>query len=122
MTRRFWVGVALTAPLLLIAMSEISPLPGFRSRLGPPHELIHFLLATARVLYCGWPFFERGLGRSRTAVRTCYFIAMGTVFRTFTAWSPLDAGIFPRRCGPTAAGRRVLQTAAAITVLVLFGR
>src|SRR6185436_4310361 len=61
MTRRFWVGVVLTIPLLLIAMSDLFP--------GNPLERIVSMsalgwvqlgLATPVVLWGGWPFFVRG--------------------------------------------------------------
>src|SRR5436305_13455934 len=57
MTRRFWVGVVLTIPLLLIAMSEIVP--------GNPVEhwasmrvlgWVQFALATPVVIWAGWRF------------------------------------------------------------------
>ena len=57
MTRRFWIGVALTAPLLLFAMSDMLhglQIPQSSARLM---NWIQFLLATPVVLYCGWPFF-----------------------------------------------------------------
>jgi P-type Cu+ transporter len=68
MTRRFWVGVALTAPLLLIAMGSMvwpklmmaellvgTRLVPFRSIL----PWLEFALATPVVLWCAWPFFQR---------------------------------------------------------------
>src|SRR5881296_4508119 len=61
MTRRFWIGLVLTAPLLLIAMTGM--VPAFQI----PHTAssrmvtwVQLLLATPVVLYCGWPFFVRG--------------------------------------------------------------
>ena len=61
MTRRFWVSVALTAPILLAAMGAY--LPG-----APLEKLIsvraltwvELILATPVVLWGGWPFFVRG--------------------------------------------------------------
>lgn len=60
MTRRFWTGVALTVPLLVISMwgmSESSPLHAL-----PPGwmEWLQLVLATPVVLWGGWPFFQRG--------------------------------------------------------------
>jgi YHS domain-containing protein len=63
MTRRFWVGVALTTPLLVIAMGSMFAyhlnvdlnLNGFQINL----PRIEFLLATPVVLWCGLPFFQR---------------------------------------------------------------
>src|SRR2546427_592956 len=60
MTRRFWISVALTAPLFLIGMSDFLP--------GRPLERvistqvsgwIELVLATPVVLWGGWPFFQR---------------------------------------------------------------
>ncbi len=68
MTRRFWVSVTFTVPLLVIAMAsmiwpnlmmgelvvgqKLVPFPAILSWL-------EFLLATPVVLWCGWPFFQR---------------------------------------------------------------
>ena len=58
MTRRFWVGVALTLPVLLLAMGEML---GIVRGLSPRAiELIQLVLTTPVVLWAGWPFFERG--------------------------------------------------------------
>jgi Cu2+-exporting ATPase len=74
MTRRFWVAVALSVPVLLLAMGE--GIPGFdpaaaieqlATRLGLPHlmsvtwaQCVEAALATPVVLWAGWPFLERG--------------------------------------------------------------
>jgi Cu+-exporting ATPase len=61
MTRRFRIGLILTIPLLLLAMSDLIP--------GQPLQhtvsmrlltLIQLALATPVVLWGGWPFFQRG--------------------------------------------------------------
>ena len=61
MTRRFWIGAALTLPVFIVAMAHIVPawshaawLNGEASRWG------QFLLSTPVVLWAGWPFFVRG--------------------------------------------------------------
>src|SRR5579871_822060 len=60
MQRRFWVGVALTVPLLVLSMGgmiEGSPL----HRLPAPWMVwIQLALATPVVVWGGWPFFQRG--------------------------------------------------------------
>ncbi len=62
MTRRFWVSVALTLPIAILAMSEF--VPGLHERiahaLGPWFARIQFVLATPVVLWGGWPFFVLG--------------------------------------------------------------
>src|ERR1700675_2916474 len=61
MTRRFWISVALTAPLLVVAMGDM--LPGLGTR--PTSSTgwlpwIEMALATPVVLWGGAPFFQRG--------------------------------------------------------------
>jgi len=64
MSRRFWIGAALTLPVFVVAMAHFVPalshaewLNGEASRWG------QFILSTPVVLWAGWPFFVRG-GRS----------------------------------------------------------
>jgi Cu+-exporting ATPase len=60
MTRRFWVGVALTIPLVIIAMGDLFGRPF--ERFASPQMLgwVELILATPVVLWGGWPFFARG--------------------------------------------------------------
>ncbi len=60
--RRLRIGAALTAPVFGLAM--LGMLPGALSALpSGVDRWIQFALATPVVLWCGWPFLERG-GRS----------------------------------------------------------
>ena len=61
MTRRFWIGLVLTLPVLALAMGGM--LPGEPLRLLVPGRLqawAQLVLATPVVLWAGWPFLERG--------------------------------------------------------------
>ena len=61
MTRRFWVGVVLTAPLLVLAMGDMLPGRPVEGILGPTiGGWLQLVLATPVVLWAGWPFFVRG--------------------------------------------------------------
>ncbi len=61
MTRRFWVGVVLTIPLLLIAMGDMIPGRPIERVVGvTPLAWLQLVLATPVVLWAGWPFFVRG--------------------------------------------------------------
>jgi Cu+-exporting ATPase len=61
MTRRFWVGVALTAPLLVVVMGDMLPGHPIERILGMAVAAwLQFALATPVVLWAGWPFFVRG--------------------------------------------------------------
>jgi P-type Cu+ transporter len=61
MTRRFWVGLALTLPIVVLEMGTHVPALGLH-HLVPPRlsAWVMFLLATPVVLWAGWPFFVRG--------------------------------------------------------------
>jgi Cu+-exporting ATPase len=56
MTRRFWIAVALTAPLLVMTMAEMFGV----SLAGRAVTWIQLVLATPVVVWAGAPFFERG--------------------------------------------------------------
>src|SRR5260370_8231627 len=80
MTRRFWISLTLTAPLLAIAMgSMLSPHAFMASPWNWGLPWLELLLATPVVLWCGWPFFQPGWAsviNRRTNMFT--LIAMGT--------------------------------------------
>src|SRR5665811_2063472 len=62
MRRRFWVALALTIPVVVIAMGHL--IPGHPlQRLASSHfwGWVELGLATPVVLWCGWPFFVRGV-------------------------------------------------------------
>jgi Cu+-exporting ATPase len=60
MTRRFWVSLALTVPVLVLAMGEMVA-PALLTALGPTAWLwIQLVLSAPVVLWGGWPFFVRG--------------------------------------------------------------
>src|SRR3954464_13646073 len=59
MTRRFWIGAALTLPVFLLAMSHLIPnAPPWLA--GDAARWIQFALTTPVVWWAGWPFFVRG--------------------------------------------------------------
>ena len=68
MTRRFWVAVAFTLPLLAVMVSDILPGHPLQHLLrGRWLGWIEFALATPVVLWAGGPFFERGWASDRTS-------------------------------------------------------
>ena len=98
MTRRFWVGVALSVPLLAIAMAEDVFSHAFDGILSARAVVwVQLVLATPAVLWGGWPFFERGW-RSVVSRRLNMFtlIALGTgVAYLYSLVAALMPGIFP---------------------------
>ena len=66
-TWRFWVGVVLTVPLLVLSMSPFIGIHGLREFFGERTTLwIELVLGTPAILWVGWPFLERGYQSFRT--------------------------------------------------------
>lgn len=125
MTRRFWVSVALTLPLLIIAMGKMMGL--HLDRLASPDTLswLELLLATPVVLWGGWPFFFRGwqsiLNRSLNMF-TLIGLGVGVAY-IYSLIATLLPGIFPASFRDM--GGRVpvyFEPAAVIVALVLLGQ
>jgi P-type Cu+ transporter len=126
MTRRFWISLVLTAPLLIIAMADmLSGMPvehAFRAGWLPWIEL---LLATPVVLWGGWPFFQRGWASIVNRSTNMFtLIAMGTgVAYLFSVVSTVFPGVFPTSFGGMNGAPPVyFEAAAAIVTLVLLGQ
>ncbi|MDX3925149.1 MAG: copper-translocating P-type ATPase [Shinella sp.] len=123
-TRRFWVGLALSLPVLTLEMG--GHLTNLHMLLGPQtSNWLQMVLATPVVLWAGWPFFERGW-RSIVTRRLNMFtlIAMGTgVAWIYSVIATIMPGIFPEtfRSGEGAVAV-YFEAAAVITVLVLLGQ
>jgi Cu+-exporting ATPase len=123
MIRRFWVCVALSVPLVALAMAEDLANPGL---IAPRAAVwVQLLLATPAVLWGGWPFFERGW-RSIVSRRLNMFtlIALGTgVAYAYSLVAALAPGIFPPSFR-TADGTVPIyfEPAAVIVTLVLLGQ
>src|ERR1700728_3083571 len=101
MTRRFWVSVALTVPLLALAMMVMVVTGGglgvhatSSTGLAPWIELV---LATPVVLWGGWPFFQRGWASIVNRSTNMFtLIAMGTgVAYGYSVVATIFPQIFP---------------------------
>ncbi len=126
MTRRFWVSLVLTVPLLAIAMLDMLPGEPMHRLFGPRLNWIELALATPVVLWGGWPFFQRGW-RSIVSRRLNMFtlIAIGTgVAYAESVAATLLPGIFPAsfRTGTAARWPCTSRPAAVIVTLVLLGQ
>jgi Cu+-exporting ATPase len=126
MKRRFWVSVALTLPVLFLAMSEMIPGQPIQRALSPRLlTFIQFALATPVVLWGGRPFFERGwtsiVNRSPNMFT---LIAIGTgaawLYSVVATFLP---NIFPASFrGHGGEVAVYFEAAAVITTLVLLGQ
>ncbi|MEE9588541.1 MAG: heavy metal translocating P-type ATPase [Hyphomicrobiaceae bacterium] len=124
-TKRFWVGLALTVPLLIISMGPMVGLP-VREWLGSrTAALIELLLATPVVLWCGRPFFERGWLSIKTGnlnMWTLIAIGVGVAY-IFSLVATLLPGIFPPEFRTQDGDVGVyFEAAAVIIILVLLGQ
>jgi len=126
MTRRLWVAVALTVPLLAIAMGDMLPgMPVQHALPGSRLPWIELLLASPVVLWGGWPFFQRGWASVVNRSTNMFtLIAMGTgVAYLFSLVATLAPGIFPEAFRDMAGRPPVyFEAAAAIVTLVLLGQ
>ncbi len=126
MRRRFWVGVVLTTPLLLIAMSDM--IPGISlEHIISSRSLgwIQFVLATPVVLWAGWPFFVRGWqSLVNRSLNMFTLIGLGvTVAYIFSLIALLFPQIFPPSFRDHSGAVPVyFEAAAAIITLVLLGQ
>jgi P-type Cu+ transporter len=125
MTRRFWVALFLSVPVLILEMgSHFFPIL---------HEWVslrtsgwaQFILATPVVFWAGWPFFVRGRASLQTRNLNMFtLIALGVgVAWTYSVIAFFVPGIFPassKIMGGTVA--LYFESAAVITVLVLLGQ
>jgi Cu+-exporting ATPase len=124
-TRRFWVSVILSVPLVIIAMGDVVGLTF--DWLATPRTLgwIELALATPVVLWGGWPFFVRGwqsvVNRS---LNMFTLIGLGTgVAYAYSVVATVVPGIFPASFRDAHGEVAVyFEAAAVIVTLVLLGQ
>jgi Cu+-exporting ATPase len=124
MTRRFWVGLVLALPAVVLEMG--GHLVGGHGWVDPTlSNWIQFAFATPVVLWAGWPFFVRGAQSLVTRNLNMFtLIAMGTgVAYAYSVIGTVAPGMFPATFrGHGGAVAVYFEAAAVITVLVLLGQ
>ncbi len=124
MTRRFWIGLALALPAIVLEMG--GHLVGGHGLIDPTlSNWIQFVFATPVVLWAGWPFFVRGWQSLLTRNLNMFtLIAVGTgVAYAYSVVGTIAPGIFPSTFrGHGGAVAVYFESAAVITVLVLLGQ
>src|SRR5215216_1987148 len=124
MTRRFWIGLALAAPVVALEMG--GHMTGL-DRIVPRQtsNWLQLVLATPVVLWAGWPFFVRGWQSLVTRKLNMFtLIAIGTgVAWLYSIVATLAPGAFPAAFRSHDGAVPVyFEAAAVITVLVLLGQ
>ena len=124
MTRRFWIGLALTAPVLVLEMG--GHFFNLHHLLAPQaSNWLQLVLATPVVLWAGWPFFVRGAQSLVTRNLNMFtLIAMGTgVAWIYSVVATLAPSLFPPAFRNLDGSVPIyFEAAAVITVLVLLGQ
>ncbi|HXL29971.1 MAG TPA: copper-translocating P-type ATPase [Bradyrhizobium sp.] len=124
MTRRFWVGLALSLPAVVLEMG--GHLAGGHGLIDQTlSNWIQLAFATPVVLWAGWPFFVRGWQSLVTRNLNMFtLIAMGTgVAYVYSLVGTVAPDIFPATFrGHDGAVAVYFEAAAVITVLVLLGQ
>ena len=124
MTRRFWIGTALTVPVFALEMG--GHLTNLNHLLGQQlSNWIQLLLGTPVVLWAGWPFFVRAVASVKNRSLNMFsLIALGTG----AAWLYSIVGtvapqLFPENLRMADGAVAIyFEAAAVITVLVLLGQ
>jgi Cu+-exporting ATPase len=121
MSKRFWVGLVLTIPVMVLEMSGHFGLDLMSPALS---NLYQFALATPVVLWAGWPFFVRGAQSLVTRNLNMFtLIAMGSgVAYVYSVIATFAPGIFPEAFRGHGAPAVYFEAASMITVLVLVGQ
>lgn len=124
MTRRFWIGLVLSVPPVVLEMG--GHLAGAHGWVDQTlSNWIQLVFATPVVIWAGWPFFVRGWQSLLTRNLNMFtLIAVGTgVAYVYSLIGTVAPGIFPATFrGHGGAVAVYFESAAVITVLVLLGQ
>jgi len=123
MTRRFWIGSALTLPVFALEMSN--HIPGLNRVFSPGTSTwIQFALSTPVTLWAGRPFFSRGWQSLRNRSLNMFtLIALGVgVAYLYSLAATFAPDMFPMELRHGGMIAVYYEAAAVITVLVLLGQ
>jgi Cu+-exporting ATPase len=123
-TRRLWIGLLLTVPVLALEMgAHVVDLHHLIARQAS--NWVQLAFGTPVVLWAGWPFFVRALASLRSRSLNMFtLIALGTgVAWLYSVVGTLAPSVFPPAFRMEDGAVAVyFEAAAVITVLVLVGQ
>ncbi len=125
MTRRFWIGTALSVPVFLLAMAHLIPFLARQPWVhGDTSRWIQFVLATPVVGWAGWPIFKRAWNSLQSLHLNMFtLVAIGVdAAYGFSAVAMIVPGIFPANMHHDGQVPIYFESAAVIIVLVLLGQ
>jgi P-type Cu+ transporter len=125
LTRKFWISLGLTLPVLLLAMGKW--IPGIQMEQWIPKAVsqwLEFLLSTPVVLWAGGIFFGkawRSLKTRQLNMFTLIATGVGAAY-LYSVVAVVAPGIFPPSFQQHGEVGLYFEAAAVITVLVLLGQ
>jgi Cu2+-exporting ATPase len=126
MAKKFWVALALSIPVFIIAMSEFIPflnLDEIATR--KVWGWVEFILATPVIFYSSWDFFKRGYASVRRwspNMWTLISIGVGASY-LFSVFALIIPGAFPDQFKDASGNVHLyFEAAAVILTLVLLGQ
>jgi len=125
LSRKFWIGLALTVPLVALVLGEMIPEVNVQSLV--PHRFIpwiQFVLATPVVLWTGGMFFAKGwqsLVNRSLNMFTLIALGVGAAYGYSTA-AVLFPQVFPGSLKKMGKIDLYFEAAAVITVLIILGQ
>jgi P-type Cu+ transporter len=125
MTRRFWIGAALAAPVVILEMGAHFPGLSLHHFVSPQLSIwVQFLFATPVVVWASWPFFVRGGASIRNRSPNMFsLIALGIATAyLYSLAATLAPTLFPENLRQDGVIPVYYEAAAVITVLVLLGQ
>jgi P-type Cu+ transporter len=124
MTKRFWIALVLSIPVMVLSMVE--HIPGVDFGFSPSQSnLLQLAFSTPVVFWAGWPFFVRGWSSLVSRHLNMFtLIAIGTgiafIYSTLVTLAPEH---FPHGLQHAGDGIKVyFESAATIIVLALLGQ
>ncbi len=124
-TRRFWIGAALSVPVVILEMGAHVPGLNLHHLVSPQLSIwVQLLLATPVVLWAGWPFFVRGWASVRhRSLNMFSLIALGIgAAYLYSLAATFAPALFPENLRQDGVIPVYYEAAAVITVLVLLGQ
>jgi Cu+-exporting ATPase len=125
MTRRLRLAAVLGFPVMAFAMAEMIAPAAIHARVNlRVADWLQLLLATPVVLWCGWPFFERGwasIVHRSPNMFTLIGMGVGAAYG-YSAVATIAPGVFPDGFRTHGRIEPYFDTAVVITALVLLGQ
>jgi Cu2+-exporting ATPase len=124
MLKRFWVAVALTLPVLVIAMGELAGLHLSEIATKTTWGWVQFILSTPVLIYCCGDFFKRGyLSVIRWSPNMWTLISLGAgAAYLFSVIAMVFPDLFPDQFKTDGAVGLYFEAATVILTLILLGQ